>query len=198
MVKKLKINNPEYISSAVNAKDYPFHYLPEIALAGRSNVGKSSLINKVVNRKKMAFTSSKPGKTQTINFYQIDNYFYFVDLPGYGFAKVSKAEKEEWGRMIEGYLLNRSNLEAILLVIDARHKPTKDDIQMFNWIVQMNMPALVVATKIDKIKKSQRKKQEKLIKNTLGINQFTPFTFFSAETGEGKNEVFKFIGRFVD
>lgn len=198
MVKKLKINNPEYISSAVNAKDYPFHYLPEIALAGRSNVGKSSLINKVVNRKKMAFTSSKPGKTQTINFYQIDNYFYFVDLPGYGFAKVSKAEKEEWGRMIEGYLLNRSNLEAILLVIDARHKPTKDDIQMFNWIVQMNMPALVVATKIDKIKKSQRKKQEKLIKNTLGINQFTPFTFFSAETGEGKNEVFKFIGQFVD
>ncbi|WP_018247877.1 ribosome biogenesis GTP-binding protein YihA/YsxC [Orenia marismortui] len=194
----MKINNPEYISSAVNAKDYPFHYLPEIALAGRSNVGKSSLINKVVNRKKMAFTSSKPGKTQTINFYQIDNYFYFVDLPGYGFAKVSKAEKEEWGRMIEGYLLNRSNLEAILLVIDARHKPTKDDIQMFNWIVQMNMPALVVATKIDKIKKSQRKKQEKLIKNTLGINQFTPFTFFSAETGEGKNEVFKFIGRFVD
>nr|WP_276330856.1 ribosome biogenesis GTP-binding protein YihA/YsxC [Orenia marismortui] len=197
-MKKLKINNPEYISSAVNAKDYPFHYLPEIALAGRSNVGKSSLINKVVNRKKMAFTSSKPGKTQTINFYQIDNYFYFVDLPGYGFAKVSKAEKEEWGRMIEGYLLNRSNLEAILLVIDARHKPTKDDIQMFNWIVQMNMPALVVATKIDKIKKSQRKKQEKLIKNTLGINQFTPFTFFSAETGEGKNEVFKFIGQFVD
>ncbi|TDX48816.1 ribosome biogenesis GTP-binding protein YihA/YsxC [Orenia marismortui] len=194
----MKINNPEYISSAVNAKDYPFHYLPEIALAGRSNVGKSSLINKVVNRKKMAFTSSKPGKTQTINFYQIDNYFYFVDLPGYGFAKVSKAEKEEWGRMIEGYLLNRSNLEAILLVIDARHKPTKDDIQMFNWIVQMNMPALVVATKIDKIKKSQRKKQEKLIKNTLGINQFTPFTFFSAETGEGKNEVFKFIGQFVD
>jgi GTP-binding protein len=195
---KMKINNPEYILSAVYPKDYPFHHLPEIALAGRSNVGKSSLINKVVNRKKMAFTSSKPGKTQTINFYQIDNYFYFVDLPGYGFARVSKEEKEEWGRMIESYLIERENLEALLLVVDARHKPTQDDIQMFNWILQMNMPAMVVATKVDKIKNSQKKKQERLIKETLGISQFTPFTFFSTETGEGKDKVIQFIGQFMD
>ncbi len=194
----MKINNPEYDRSAVYPKDYPFHYLPEIALAGRSNVGKSSLINKVINRKKMAFTSSKPGKTQTINFYKMDNYFYFVDLPGYGFARVSKEDKEQWGIMIEDYLNTRSNLEAVLLIVDARHKPTKDDQQMLYWIREMNMPALVIATKVDKLKRSQMKKQEKMIKKTLGLNQFSPFTLFSAETGQGKNEIFKFIDQFVD
>ncbi|WP_027338889.1 ribosome biogenesis GTP-binding protein YihA/YsxC [Halonatronum saccharophilum] len=193
----MKINNPEYILSAVEAKDYPVHNLPEIALAGRSNVGKSSLINKIVNRKKMAFTSSKPGKTQTLNFYRMDNHFYFVDLPGYGFARVSKADKELWGQMIENYLFHRSNLEGVILVIDSRHKPSKDDQMMYDWLIEMRIPTLVVATKIDKVKKSQRNKQEKLIKDTLGINKFIPFTFFSSETGEGKNKVFSFIGDFL-
>jgi len=194
----MKINQPEFVFSAVEVKDYPFHYLPEIALAGRSNVGKSSLINNIVNRKKLAFTSSKPGKTQTINFYKMDNHFYFVDLPGYGFAKVSKEEKAKWGEMIENYLFNRSNLEGIILLVDARHKPTEDDLMMYNWLLDMNIPTLVVATKIDKVKRSKRKKQERLIKERLNLTPFTPFTFFSAKTGEGKKEVFKFIGKFVD
>lgn len=194
----MKINNPEFIRSAVEVEDYPFHHLPEIGLAGRSNVGKSSLINNLVNRKKMAHTSSKPGKTQTINFYKIDNHFYFVDLPGYGFARVPKKVKDQWGAMIEGYLFNRSNLESVILVIDSRHKPTKDDVMMYNWLLEMRMTTFVVATKVDKLKRSQRKKQEKLIKKTLELTDFTPFTFFSAETGEGRNKLFKFIAQFVD
>ncbi|MCK8815847.1 ribosome biogenesis GTP-binding protein YihA/YsxC [Natroniella sulfidigena] len=194
----MKINNPEYVSSAAKFEDYPRHHLPEIALAGRSNVGKSSLVNNIVNRRKMAFTSSKPGKTQTINFYKVDNYFYFVDLPGYGFARVPQEVKDEWGSMIESYLFNRRNLESVLLVIDARHKPTDDDLMMYNWLLEMNMPTLVVATKVDKVKNSQRNKQEKLIKNKLNLTEFTPFTFFSAKTGEGKGQIMEFISQFLD
>ncbi len=194
----MKINQSEFIASAVKVKDYPFHHLPEIALAGRSNVGKSSLINNIINRKKLAFTSSKPGKTQTINFYKIDRYFYFVDLPGYGFAKVSKREKAKWGEMIENYLFNRSHLEGIILLVDARHKPTNDDLMMYDWLLEMNIPTLVVATKVDKVKRSKRKKQERLIKERLNLTPFAPFTFFSAKTGEGRKEVFKFIEEFVD
>ncbi|WP_408954939.1 ribosome biogenesis GTP-binding protein YihA/YsxC [Natroniella sp. ANB-PHB2] len=194
----MKVNDPEFIRSAAKFEDYPRHHLPEIALAGRSNVGKSSLINNIVNRRKMAFTSSKPGKTQTINFYRVDNYFYFVDLPGYGFARVPQEVKDEWGSMIESYLFNRRNLEAVLLVIDARHKPTDDDLMMYNWLLKMNMPTLVVATKVDKLKNSQRNKQKKLIKKKLDLIEFTPFTFFSAETGEGKGRVIEFISQFLD
>ena len=194
----MKINNPQYTCSATKPKDYPRHMLPEIALAGRSNVGKSSLINRLVNHKKLARTSSKPGKTQTINFYKLDNNFYFVDLPGYGFARVPDKVKEEWGAMIETYLFKRRNLEAVILVVDARHNPTKDDVMMYNWILEMDIPALVVATKVDKVKRSKLKKQEKLIKNKLNLTDFTPFTFFSAKTGEGKKNIFKFIGQFVD
>ncbi|MGM0501787.1 MAG: ribosome biogenesis GTP-binding protein YihA/YsxC [Bacillota bacterium] len=194
----MKINNPQYICSAAKYEDYPYHTLAEIALAGRSNVGKSSLINNLVNHKKLARTSSRPGKTQTINFYQIDNKFYFVDLPGYGFAKVPQDVKDEWGEMIETYLFNRKNLESVILLVDARHKPTKDDQMMYDWLLEMGMPTLIVATKADKVKRSKRKKQEKLIKETLNITDFTDFTFFSAKTGAGKKTVFKFIYQFLD
>ncbi|MBM7556150.1 ribosome biogenesis GTP-binding protein YihA/YsxC [Halanaerobacter jeridensis] len=194
----MKINNPQYTCSATKPKDYPRHMLPEIALAGRSNVGKSSLINRLVNHKKLARTSSKPGKTQSINFYQMDRKFYFVDLPGYGFAKVPDHVKDEWGTMIETYLFNRRNLEGVILLVDARHKPTNDDQMMYDWLLEMKVPTLVVATKFDKVKKSKRQKQEKLIKETLELTDFTKFTFFSAETGDGKKEVFKFINQFID
>ncbi len=194
----MKINNPEFKTSAREPEDYPFHHLPEVALAGRSNVGKSALINQIVNRKKLARTSSRPGKTQTINFYRVDNYFYFVDLPGYGFAKVSKQEKEKWGAMIETYLFNRYNLAGVILIVDARHQPTDDDLMMYDWLLEMQVPFLVAATKVDKLKRSERKPQRKLIKETLQLAPSTPFTFFSAETGEGKKEVMKFIGQFVD
>ena len=194
----MKINNPQYICSAAEPKDYPHHMLPEVALAGRSNVGKSSLINRLVNHKKLARTSSKPGKTQTINFYQIDQKFYFVDLPGYGFAKVPDHVKDEWGTMIETYLFNRRNLEGVILLVDARHKPTNDDQMMYDWLLEMRVPTIVVATKVDKVKKSKRQKQEKLIKEKLQLTDFTQFTFFSAETGEGKKTMFKFINQFVD
>ncbi|MGM0369337.1 MAG: ribosome biogenesis GTP-binding protein YihA/YsxC [Bacillota bacterium] len=194
----MKINNPQFSRSATKPKDYPYHTFPEIALAGRSNVGKSSLINNLVNHKKLARTSSKPGKTQTINFYQIDNKFYFVDLPGYGFAKVPQEVKDEWGVMIETYLFNRRNLEGVIFLVDARHKPTEDDQMMYDWLLEMKLPTLVVATKIDKVKRSNRKKQEKIIKEELGLTEFTDFTFFSAETGAGKNQVFKFIDQVID
>ncbi|GAB6138874.1 ribosome biogenesis GTP-binding protein YihA/YsxC [Halanaerobaculum tunisiense] len=194
----MKINNPEFICSAYQREDYPYHNLPEIALAGRSNVGKSSLVNQIINRHNLAFTSSQPGKTQAINFYKIDNYFYFVDLPGYGFARVPDKVKEEWSVMIENYLFNRSHLEGIILIVDARHKPTDDDIMMYDWLLEMQLPTLVAATKVDKLKRSERKPQEKLIKETLELTPFTPFTFFSAETGEGKQEVVKFINQFID
>ena len=189
----MKVHNPEFVRSSVKESQYPKHDFNEIALAGRSNVGKSSLINKLINRKKLAKTSSTPGRTQTINFYNIDNKFYFVDLPGYGFAKVPKSVKEKWGEMIENYLVNRFHLTGIIHLIDARHKPTKDDVMMYDWIYQMDVPAIVVATKVDKVKKSKRNKTKNLIFNTLKLPKDQPFTFFSAETGEGKSEVWNFI-----
>ena len=194
----MKINNPEFVTSAREPEDYPFHEFPEIALAGRSNVGKSALINKITNRKKLAYTSSTPGKTQSINFYRIDSYFYFVDLPGYGFAKVSKKEKEKWGEMIETYLFKRYNLAGVIFLVDSRHEPTEDDLMMYKWLVEMKMPTLIAATKVDKLKRSQRRPQEKLIKEKFRLTDESFFTFFSAKNGEGKKEVIKFIGQFTD
>ncbi len=158
---------------------YPKDKLPEIAFAGRSNVGKSSFINSMVNRKNLARTSSKPGKTRTINFYKINDSFRLVDLPGYGYAKVSKTEKEKWGHIIEEYLTSRENLREVALVVDIRHKPTEDDIVMYNWIRHFGFGEFVVATKLDKIKKSQVNKQIKLIQDSLGIddiNKIVPYT----------------------
>ncbi len=189
----MKVHNPEFIISAVKAAQYPTHDRKEIALAGRSNVGKSSLINKLINRKGLARTSSQPGRTQTINFYKMDNQFYFVDLPGYGFAKVPLKVKEQWGKMIEEYLIQRPNLAAVIMLIDARHKPTGDDQVMFNWLREMEMPTIVAATKVDKISRGNRKPQKDLIFKTLEMPPEQSFTFFSAESGEGKDQVWSFV-----
>src|SRR5699024_4778810 len=142
----MDVHNVEFLISAVRPEQYPAPIIPEIALAGRSNVGKSSFINKMINRKKLARTSAKPGKTQTLNFYKIEETFYFVDVPGYGFAKVSKKEREAWGEMIETYLLERPSLTAVIFIIDARHPPTKDDIMMYEFLKFYEIPCMIIAT----------------------------------------------------
>src|SRR5690625_5283555 len=147
----MKVTNAEIIISAVSKKQYPGDGLPEFALAGRSNVGKSSFINKLINRKNLARTSSKPGKTQTLNFYKINDSFYFVDVPGYGYAKVSKREREKWGTMMEEYFQTRSTLQAVLLITDIRHDPSEADLQMYDFIKYYKLPAIIVATKLDKV-----------------------------------------------
>lgn len=189
----MNLNNVDYLCSATSPADYPRHNLPEIALAGRSNVGKSSLINQMVNRNRFAHTSSKPGKTQTLNFYNIDDLFSFVDLPGYGFARVPDEVKDKWSEMIEEYLFHRSNLAGVILIVDARHEPTDDDLMMYEWLLEMQLPHLVVGTKVDKLSNSQLKPNRKQIFNKLRLESQTPFTYFSAEEGTGKNKVWSFI-----
>ncbi len=182
----MNLNNVNLMVSAVNKKQHPATELPEIAFAGRSNVGKSSLINKMLNRKKLARVSASPGKTATINFYNIDQRLIFVDLPGYGFAKVSKQERERWGRMIEEYLNGREQLLRVVLLVDMRHKPTADDVMMYNWIIESGFTPFVIATKKDKVKPSQREDALRLIKDTLGEENVIPF---SSEKGDGVQEV---------
>ncbi|GAB7388697.1 ribosome biogenesis GTP-binding protein YihA/YsxC [Bacillaceae bacterium] len=185
----MKVTKAEYVISAVAPAQYPKDALPEIALAGRSNVGKSSLINRLLLRKNLARTSAKPGKTQTLNFYRINDAFYFVDLPGYGFAKVAKKVKEQWGIMIEEYLRNREVLRGVILVVDLRHPPSKDDQAMYDWLKHYRIPALVVATKADKISRGQWPKHAKIVRETLGLQKEDPFVLFSAETGLGRDEL---------
>lgn len=166
---KMKIRSSEITMSAVNKKQYPSEGVPEIALAGRSNVGKSSVINGLLNRKNFARTSSTPGKTRTINFYLINNEFYFVDLPGYGYARVSKTEKEKWGSIMERYLEDREELCAILLLVDVRHEPTADDKMMYDWIKYFGYNCVVVATKADKISRGQYQKHISAIRKKLDM-----------------------------
>lgn len=194
----MKIKNPVFEKSAYSFEEFPHTRKPEFAISGRSNVGKSSLINTLVNRKKLARISSTPGKTQSINFYNIDNKFYLVDLPGYGFAKVPDNVKEEWAELIDDYLYNRRNLFGIIQIIDSRHKPTQEDQMMVDWLKETGIPAFIAATKVDKISRNKRKKQEELIINTLNIDQEFGFTFFSAKTGEGKKKVIGFIQNLFD
>ena len=149
----MKVTQADFTISAVSPKQYPTGQLPEIALAGRSNVGKSSFINRMINRKALARTSSKPGKTQTLNYYLINEFFYFVDVPGYGYAKVSKSERAKWGTMMETYFAERENLKLTILVVDMRHKPTADDVLMYDYLKQLGLPCMVIATKLDKLKK---------------------------------------------
>jgi GTP-binding protein len=194
----VKVINPRFEISAYSSKDYPIHNRPEIAFSGRSNVGKSSMINKLLNRNKLARTSSQPGRTQSINFYNIDDQFYLVDLPGYGFAKVPKKMKEKWAVLIDDYLHNRENLMGIIQIVDARHKPSKEDQMMVKWLLETGIPTLIVATKLDKISRGQRAKQEKMIRETLLLRPETPFCFFSAKTGEGLKTVEDFIRNIID
>lgn len=191
------IKSSEYVISAVGKKQYPQDGLPEIALAGRSNVGKSSLINKVINRKNLARTSSKPGKTQTLNFYLINQEFYFVDFPGYGFAKVSQEVKEQWSRFIEEYLSQREVLKGVIHVIDVRHPPTNDDCLMFEWLDHYQIPTLIVATKADKISRGNWQKHLKEIKKKMKISSNQPVVLFSAETGQGLEEIHQWVEQMV-
>ena len=163
------------------------------AFAGKSNVGKSSLINALMNRKSLARTSAQPGKTQTINFYNINDEMYFVDLPGYGYAKESQTEKEKWGKMIEKYLHKSKVLQAVFLLIDIRHEPSANDKQMYDWIMSNGFHPIIIATKLDKIKRSQLQKQIKLIKQGLGVDSETIVIPFSAETKQGREETYDLI-----
>lgn len=165
----------------------------EIAFAGKSNVGKSSLINGLLNRKALARTSGTPGKTQTINFYNINESFYFVDLPGYGYAKVSMKEREKWGKMIEKYLNNSQRLVLVFLLIDIRHEPSANDKMMYDWIIESGFSPVIIATKLDKIKRSQIQKNVSIIRKTLGMESTDNIFTFSALTKQGKDEIWEFI-----
>ncbi len=184
----MKINSAEIVISAVKPAQYPEAQIPEFALAGRSNVGKSSFINKMLNRRSLARTSSKPGKTQTLNFYLINEQFHFVDVPGYGYAKVSKTEREAWGKMIETYITAREQLKAVVLLVDLRHPPTADDRLMYDFLKHYNIPCIVIATKADKIPKSKWQKHVKMTKDTLQLQEGDQLVMFSSETGEGRDK----------
>ncbi len=175
----------------------PENKFPEVAFAGKSNVGKSSLINGLMNRKAYARTSSQPGKTQTINFYNINDALYFVDLPGYGYAKVSQKEKEKWGKMIENYLHQSKQLAIVFLLIDIRHEPSANDCQMYDWIVSNGYYPVIIATKLDKLKRSQVQKHLKVIRQKLGLHGNTPIFPYSALSKQGRDEIWAFIDEYV-
>lgn len=175
----------------------PDNTLPEIAFAGKSNVGKSSLINALMNRKSLARTSSSPGKTQTINFYNINSEMYLVDLPGYGYAKVSEAEKAKWGKMIENYLHTSKQLRAVFLLIDIRHEPGKNDKTMYDWIVYQGYQPIVIATKLDKLKRSQVQKAIKVVRTGLGLKGSDIVIPFSAETKQGREEIYALMDEII-
>ena len=176
----------------------PEHNVPEIAFAGKSNVGKSSLINGLLNRKSLARTSSQPGKTQTINFYKINESYYFVDLPGYGYAKVSAAEREKWGAMIERYLHISKQLALVFLLIDIRHEPSANDKMMYDWIIQNGFTPVIIATKLDKIKRSQTQKQIQLIRTKLEMSSKDLIFPYSSLTKQGREEILSFIDSVIE
>ena len=185
----LIIKNAELETVCGITSRLPENELPEFAFAGKSNVGKSSLINVLMQRKSLARTSATPGKTQTINFYRVNDSFYLVDLPGYGFTKVSESVKAKWGQMVERYLKKRSQLKAVFLLVDMRHKPTEDDRMMYDWVVHNGFRPIVVATKQDKLKKNEIPKARKLIRETLQMEQDDILIPFSSETRLGRDEI---------
>jgi len=189
----MEIKQSEFITSAKIPSQYPEDDRIEIAFVGRSNVGKSSLINSLTNRRKLVKVSSKPGKTRLINFFLINNDFYFVDLPGYGYARVSKEEKKNWGKTIETYLTDREQLKKIILLVDSRHRPTNDDILMCNWIKYYGYDLSVVATKSDKLKRSEFKKNEKIIRDTLDLSKDNKIIFYSTLNKSGREELLQDI-----
>lgn len=189
----MKVTQAEIVISAVQQSQYPEDNLPEIVLLGRSNVGKSSFINTLIQRKGLARTSSQPGKTQTMNFYKINDAFYFVDMPGYGYAKVSKKEREKWGVMIEEYLQKRENMVLVLLLVDSRHEPTEDDRLMYDWLTYYGLDPVIIATKADKISKVRQKKAVDNIFNTLRPRKRSDVILFSAATKMGKDKAWEVI-----
>lgn len=175
----------------------PDNPYPEVAFAGKSNVGKSSLINALMNRKSLARTSAQPGKTQTINFYNINDAVYFVDLPGYGYARANEEVKAKWGKMIENYLHQSKQLKAVFLLIDIRHEPSGNDRIMYDWVVSQGFHPIIIATKLDKINRSQIQKQVKLIKTALQVEKDTAVIPFSASTKQGREEIYEIIDSFL-
>ena len=192
IIKNVALENVCGITSKLPDNKYP-----EVAFAGKSNVGKSSLINALMNRKSLARTSAQPGKTQTINFYNVNDCIYFVDLPGYGYARASEEVKAKWGKMIEDYLHRSRQLKVVFLLIDIRHKPGENDCIMYDWILRQGYEPVIIATKLDKIKRSQIDKQKKLIRETLGASKETIIIPFSAETKQGREEIYEIIDGYL-
>lgn len=193
----MEIKSVDLKNIAVRQSQYPNDKRPEFLLVGRSNVGKSSFINTLISRKNYARTSSKPGKTQTLNFYFINELFYLIDVPGYGYAKVDKSTSKKMGMMIEEYLKNREELKHVFLLVDYRHKPTEDDILMYNFLKYYNLNITIIATKYDKVTKNNRIKQDKLIRDTLKLDENNDFIPFSTITKKGKEEVFAIIENYL-
>lgn len=193
----MKINNAELIVSAVRRSQYPTDELAEILLVGRSNVGKSTFINTITNRKKLARISSTPGKTRNLNFYLINNDFYFVDVPGYGYANVNKKEQKKFGLMIEEYLEIRENLKRVYMLVDARHKPSEDDLLMYKFLKYYKVPVTILATKTDKLTSNKKEKAKEVILKTLDLEIGDNFIMYSSETKEGKDKILKEIEELV-
>ena len=191
------IKNPKFEISAVSPKQYPKNHLPEIVLVGKSNVGKSSFINTMINRKNLARTSNQPGKTRQINFYNIDNLFYFVDLPGYGYSKMSKKEQEQVGKFIEEYLFNRKEISLIIFLIDIRHNPTENDRLMYNYIISSKMPCIILANKADKIAITKVDEFVKSLQKQLNPLEDVPILAFSSERKIYQDEVWKAIQEII-
>jgi len=193
----MKVVSSDIVISAVKPEQYPETELPEFALAGRSNVGKSSFINKMLNRKGLARISSKPGKTQTLNFYLINEILHFVDVPGYGYAKVSKTERAAWGKMIETYFTRREQLRAVVLIVDLRHPPTSDDVMMYDFLKHYEIPCIIIATKADKIPRGKWQKHLKVTRETLELDKNDHLVLFSSESGEGKEEAWQIMQNYM-
>lgn len=189
----MKINTIELIISAVRESQYPTDNKEEFLLVGRSNVGKSSFINTIINRKNYARTSSTPGKTQTLNFYKINDSFYLVDAPGYGFAKVRNSLKKKFGLIMESYLKSSENLKMVFLLLDFRHKPTSDDIMMYDYLKYYNVPVTIICTKVDKVSKNNHAKNKNIIQKELNLPDDKNIILFSSVTKIGKNEVYEEI-----
>ncbi|WP_026572276.1 ribosome biogenesis GTP-binding protein YihA/YsxC [Bacillus sp. UNC438CL73TsuS30] len=193
----MKVTSADIVISAVRPEQYPETDIPEFALAGRSNVGKSSFINRMLGRKALARISSKPGKTQTLNFFIINEVLHFVDVPGYGYAKVSKTERAAWGKMIETYLTTREQLNAVVLIVDLRHPPTQDDIMMYDFLKHYEIPCIIIATKADKIPKGKWQKHLKVTRETLDLDPNDHIVLFSSETGLGKDQVWSLLQSYM-
>ena len=194
----MKINSVTLSSLAVRESQYPTGNLPEFLLVGRSNVGKSSFVNTLINRKNFAHTSSKPGKTQTLNFYNVNESFYLVDVPGYGYASVDKQTQAKFGLMIEEYLMNRDALKRVFLIIDYRNKPMEDDILMYNFLKYYHKEVTIVATKYDKVSKSKRAKIEKVLNSTFDLQDTDNIIYFSSVTKEGKDKILNEIESLIE
>lgn len=194
----MKINSVELTISAVRESQYPNDNKKEFLLIGRSNVGKSSFINTIINRKSFARTSATPGKTQTLNFYKVNEKFYLVDAPGYGFAKVRNSLKKKFGLIIENYLKSRENLQMVFLLIDFRHKPTEDDILMYEYLKYYNIPVTIVCTKLDKISKNNHEKNKKIVMKELKLDSNQNLILFSSVTKNGKNQIYDEIEKYLN